>query len=102
METKQILEDRGKDYGSFANLAKLSQNMKQCYKHSDNYLSNMKPYQKEALDMIIHKVARIINGNHHKIDSWQDIAGYATLVVQELQSRNAQNNILQNQQNHPT
>jgi hypothetical protein len=37
--------------------------------------------QQEALDMICHKIGRIINGDANYDDSWRDIAGYAQLVV---------------------
>ncbi len=40
--------------------------------------------QKVALEMIAHKIARIINGNPSHVDSWHDIAGYATLIEQRL------------------
>jgi hypothetical protein len=40
--------------------------------------------QREALDMIAHKIARIINGDPDYADSWVDIAGYATLVSERL------------------
>ena len=34
--------------------------------------------------MIFHKLARIANGDPTYIDSWTDIAGYAQLVVDDL------------------
>ena len=40
--------------------------------------------QVEALDMIATKIARILNGNPDHVDSWIDIAGYATLVADRL------------------
>jgi len=42
--------------------------------------------QREALDMICHKIARIVNGNPDYADSWTDIAGYATLVAERLEN----------------
>lgn len=42
------------------------------------------PIHKEALDMIVHKIGRILNGNPNYIDSFRDIAGYAELVVNYL------------------
>ena len=30
--------------------------------------------------MILHKLARILNGDPNYVDSWHDIAGYAILV----------------------
>jgi len=40
--------------------------------------------QDEALDMIAHKIGRIVNGDPDYEDSWRDIAGYATLVADRL------------------
>ena len=40
----------------------------------------------EALDMIQHKIARILNGDPNYIDSWTDIIGYARLVEKRLTS----------------
>jgi len=40
--------------------------------------------QKESLDMIAHKIARILAGNQDNKDHWDDIAGYASLVSKEL------------------
>jgi hypothetical protein len=40
--------------------------------------------QREALEMILHKIARILNGDPNFKDSWTDIIGYARLVEREL------------------
>ena len=45
---------------------------------------NVDDDQLEALDMIAHKIARIINGDPDYADSWHDIAGYAKLVADRL------------------
>lgn len=39
--------------------------------------------------MIAGKIARIINGDPNYVDSWHDIAGYATLIEQELKEKDA-------------
>ena len=41
------------------------------------------------MKMILHKIARIGCGNAQFIDHWRDIVGYATLVINELEERNA-------------
>ena len=41
-----------------------------------------------AMYMIASKMARIVNGDPNYIDNWHDIAGYATLVEQELNMTN--------------
>jgi hypothetical protein len=43
--------------------------------------------QWEALEMIASKMSRIVNGNPDKIDNWDDIAGYAKLVADQLRGR---------------
>jgi len=45
------------------------------------------PDQWEALEMIMSKVSRLLTGDSHKVDSWVDIAGYATLVADRLKGR---------------
>ena len=42
----------------------------------------------EALDLICNKLGRIANGDPTYDDSWRDIAGYAQLVVNELEVDN--------------
>lgn len=46
---------------------------------------DLDPDQREALEMIAHKIARILNGDPNYADSWHDVAGYATLVADRLQ-----------------
>jgi hypothetical protein len=42
----------------------------------------------ETLDMIAHKIGRIIAGNAAEPDHWRDIAGYAQLVANRLEGGN--------------
>lgn len=78
---KQVLEERGKNYGNFTTQAVISCDIKIAL-FAKNLI--MEPYQREALEMIAHKLSRIVNGDPNYIDSWVDIAGYATLVVDRL------------------
>jgi len=83
VDTATLLEDRGNDYGDFNTLSAISQDLKNTMRrHTEN--NRLQSYQEEALEMIFHKIARILNGNRQKIDTWQDIAGYATLVENKL------------------
>lgn len=84
MSIENILEERQKTHGSFKTHAEISQSLKRvmCNRPSWQKLSDS---QREALGMIQHKIARILNGNAGHIDHWDDIAGYATLVSKELQ-----------------
>ena len=82
------LEQRGNRYGSFEGHAEVTQKMKQVLMRGDSW-HRMAPDQKEALEMIVHKIGRIINGDPDYDDSWVDIAGYAKLVADRLQARDA-------------
>ncbi len=82
-----LLNSRGEQYGEFKTQAMLSQRLKKVLKGGKTW-GDMLPIQKEALEMIEHKIARILNGNADHIDSWIDIAGYATLVSQWLNELN--------------
>jgi hypothetical protein len=39
----------------------------------------------EALEMIAHKIGRILNGSYTYKDSWTDLIGYASLIEKELE-----------------
>lgn len=78
------LEDRGKRYGLFTNHAEITQSLKQTMYHQNNW-EILKDDQKEALEMIAHKIGRILNGDPNYADSWIDIAGYAKLVADRLE-----------------
>ncbi len=77
-----LLAERGKRYGSFDSHAKVTYSIKRILMPA---YDRMEDDQKEALDMICHKLGRIVNGDPHYADSWVDIAGYAQLVADRLQ-----------------
>lgn len=80
------LAERGKRYGDFGGHAFITQMLKHDMRSVDGWL-NLNASQIEALDMIAHKIGRILNGDPNWADSWHDIAGYATLVEMELNDR---------------
>jgi len=83
-----LLQERAKSYGTFVSLAKTAQEFKSVlYRELGSRNKRLADDQAEALDMIIHKIARIINGNADIADHYFDIAGYATLVAERLQGR---------------
>lgn len=80
---KDTLEERGSRYGSFDTHAAITQNIKEVMYATKNWRI-MCSDQREALDMIAHKIGRILNGDPDYADSWHDIAGYAKLVDDRL------------------
>lgn len=77
------LAARGGRYGAFADQAKTSQALVSVCHQSPNW-ELLAPDQKDGLYMIAVKISRILNGDANYLDSWHDIAGYATLVEDRL------------------
>jgi len=83
-----VLDTRAQDYGAFKDGAQLMQGLKRLMAdHAQRHNKTFADDQWEALEMIIHKVGRIVNGNPDKVDHWTDIAGYAKLVADRLEGR---------------
>lgn len=86
--TEATLAQRGNRYGDFAANAYVSQEFKasfyQYVKDAGKQEEDIPDVIWEATDMIFQKLARVINGDPYYDDNWRDIAGYAELVVKEL------------------
>lgn len=78
-----VLAERGERYGEFVGHAAIAQEIKRTMRYTSNWPA-MDDDAKEALEMIAHKIARILNGDPTYADSWVDIAGYAKLVADRL------------------
>lgn len=79
-----VLTARASRYGTFLSHAEITQHLKSVifgYKAKGAYEDD----QVEALEMICHKLGRIINGDANYADSWVDIAGYAKLIADRLE-----------------
>jgi hypothetical protein len=83
MGTEEILAARGKTHGRFENFSSMCQALKSTMQISNNW-DVLPDTHKEALEMICHKMARVLEGNFSHKDHWDDIAGYATLVANTL------------------
>ena len=84
-ETTEILKERGQRYGRFDSHANVTQRLKGVIAGELHIRrKELANDQQEALDMICHKIGRIINGDANYEDSWRDIAGYAQLVADRL------------------
>lgn len=80
------LAERGNRYGKFSGHADLTQNLKDTMRVHDGW-NDLNASQREALEMIAHKIGRILNGDPNYADSWHDIAGYAKLVDNQLNGK---------------
>lgn len=83
VSVKEILQERGKTHGNFIYNSMVSQSMKIMFRDQPNWFG-LSASQREALDMIAHKIGRILAGNPNFKDHWDDIAGYAQLIAKTL------------------
>lgn len=90
MNITNTLKARGSSHGEFRDNGRIMQQLKDAvrdFKREDgsrgwDYLDAS---QREALDMILHKIGRIMSGDPNFADHWHDISGYAKLVDDRLQ-----------------
>lgn len=81
------LAERGKKYGTFTGHAEVTYKLKTILRqHAQRQGKSFAFDQAEAMDMICHKLGRIVNGDPDYADSWIDIAGYAKLVADRLET----------------
>ena len=86
IDIEQTLSERAARYGDFLGHAAITQGLKITMQNAKNW-DRLHPDQQEALEMIAHKIGRILNGDPDYADSWHDIAGYARLVEERLSSK---------------
>lgn len=83
MKIDQTLQERGNKHGEYSERSRVSQNIKKAMLDSLNW-EMLTDEQKESLDMVAHKISRILTGdpNHH--DHWFDCEGYMKLIADKL------------------
>lgn len=93
------LAQRGSRYGDFTDHARICQDLKEVMVdsyvnmpelttasevHREHKWHKLSPVQKQALEVIADKIARILSGDPNYDDNWHDIQGYAKLVEDRL------------------
>lgn len=81
------LAQREAQHGDYRETSRIIQNLKLAAADSPNW-ENLAPFQAESIEIILHKIGRILSGNPNHLDHWHDIQGYAKLV-ENLLDRNA-------------
>lgn len=85
-DVDKVLKERGNQYnlhGTYADHASLTQDLKNRTRDHKGW-AHLPSEMKESIDMIFHKIARILNGNPKHKDNWTDISGYARLIERDL------------------
>lgn len=82
--TKTLLA-RNKTHGDFRTQGDIAQWMKDCVREYPHKWRGMQSYKRDAIDMILSKISRIVAGDSDHEDHWVDIAGYANLVIRAIE-----------------
>lgn len=81
--TEHLLRTRGATHGDYHQQAELAGAIRDLFATAERW-QNLTRVEKDAALMIAVKLSRALTGNPHEHDHWQDIAGYARLVVKDL------------------
>jgi hypothetical protein len=82
-----LVAEREKSHGDFRHTAALAQRIKVVYRDSRNW-DQLTHVQREVLDAVATKVARILSGDPGFPDHFDDIAGYVHLALQSMDRGN--------------
>lgn len=77
------LKERATTHGDFTENADISQSLKAIAKRGSKW-DSMTPVQKESVEVILAKIARIVTGNPNHRDNFHDVAGYAKLAEDRI------------------
>ena len=77
------INERGERYGKFNEGADIMQTLKTVMRETAGW-ERLTVSQREALEMIQHKIGRVLNGDPTYDDNWRDICGYSQLILDEL------------------
>lgn len=86
VDITDLLNEREKTHGSYLENTSYIQEIKDIMRGSRNW-NSMQPHQKETLEMIAHKIGRILDGDPYFADHWIDISGYAKLTADRLEGK---------------
>ena len=91
METEQLLKERSSVHGKASNQFSIAQHIKKLFKAQLNIdkFHGYEDYEMahETLDMIAVKLSRILVGDPNHKDHWDDIAGYAKIYSNYIESK---------------
>jgi len=82
-DINKTLEERGNRYGDFSGHAAITYSLKNIMRKTEQW-QHCPDIIKETLDMVAHKIGRILNGDPLYGDNWHDIIGYVKLVEDRL------------------
>jgi hypothetical protein len=89
MVSSRLIQERGKTHGDYNNTARYIQALKQVIyrgysERAQRGQPPLTPAQKESLEMVAHKMGRILSGDASFADHWDDIGGYASIANKDF------------------
>ncbi len=79
-----LLAEREQTHGNFSATALIAQRFKDVSKNTPNWSGGLTDVQRESLEAIFTKIARILSGDPNHPDHWRDVEGQARLVTETL------------------
>jgi len=87
VDIAELVTERTRQHGDFRDHARVSQALKRAV-HREPAWQTLTDMHREAIDMILHKVGRIVAGDPNHRDHWDDIGGYAKITADRLEKSN--------------
>ena len=82
---EKVISTREATHGSYADTARVAQTLKRVLRNETAHYETLNSRQRESLDLICTKLARIVSGNANEPDHWLDIQGYAKIAIDEVE-----------------
>lgn len=82
-DSEALLRERGGKHGDFTVGAQFTQDVMDVFHRQANWRL-LEAFQKEGIHMIVHKMQRIMAGQHDYDDHWLDVEGYARCVRERV------------------
>lgn len=84
MTPDELIATRAKTHGNWEIQSRLAQQLKEAVRRPNWLGETASPDKREALDLIMVKISRIVCGDSNCRDHWEDIIGYAKLVLDRI------------------
>jgi hypothetical protein len=78
-----LLDNRGKTHGPWLEQAVCAQAFKDLARAQPGW-TRLLPMERESIEMVFVKLSRILNGQPHFVDHWDDMAGYPKITADKL------------------
>jgi len=78
------LNERAHTHGDYREQAAFAQHLKRMMRAGPNW-ERLEFHQAQSLEAFADKISRVLCGNANEPDHWRDVAGYAQLILRELE-----------------